>query len=240
MIEEFKKNAKKYNLKDKRIYYKFIHSFDTMKIMVHLAKKLGLNKSDIKLAKQLGLLHDIGRFEQIKEYNSLDDRRTINHGLIGSQILFDENYINKFDIDKANYDIIKTAIINHSKDEIEQGLTERENLFCKLIRDADKIAIFKIADKFITNTNQEVTNKLKEEFYNHLKVDFKLVLSEADGVVRTLSYVFDINFNYSFEYISKRKLLIKLERKINNQKLKEYFNEANKYIKERIDQNVKS
>ncbi len=237
MIREFKKHVKKYNMNDKRIYHKFYHSFDTMKICVYLAKKLKLNKEDIKLAKELGLLHDIGRFEQIKVYNSMNDKKFKNHGLIGVNILFDENYLEEFNIDPKHYDIIKVAIINHAQNGINNGLTEKELLFCKLIRDADKIAIFKVIDKFLADSNGEVTPELKVEFYEHLKVNFDLVKTNADDVVKTLSYTFDINFDCSFNYLKQKRILQKLEKKINNPKLKEYFNEVNKYIDERSREN---
>ncbi len=237
MIREFKKHVKKYNMKDKRIFHKFYHSFDTMKICVYLAKKLKLNKDDIKLAKELGLLHDIGRFEQIKVYNSMNDKKTKNHGLIGVDILFDENYLEEFNVDPKHYDIIKVAIINHAQDAINNGLSAKELLFCKLIRDADKIAIFKVIDKFLNDSNGEVTEELKNEFYRHLKVNFDYVKTNADDVVKTLSYAFDINYQCSFKYLKQKKILKKLEKKINNPKLNEYFNEVNKYINERISEN---
>lgn len=237
MITEFKKYVKKFNMKDKRIYYKFYHSFDVMKTSVYLARKLKLNKDDIKLVKELGLLHDIGRFEQIKVYNSFDDKKIKNHGLIGVEVLFNKNYIKEFNIDENHYDIIKTAIINHAQDDINKGLKEREILFCKLIRDADKIAIFKIINKFMDDSDGDVTPELKTEFYQHLKVNFNLVKTNADDVVKTLSYVFDVNFDCSFIYLKQKRILQKLEKKINNPKLKEYFNEVNKYIDERVSEN---
>ena len=38
-------------------------------------------------------------------------------------------------------EIIKKAIHNHNKLLIEEGLTKEEELFCKIIRDADKLDI---------------------------------------------------------------------------------------------------
>lgn len=237
MIRAFKKYVKNYDMKDKRIYYKYLHSFDTMKISAFLAKQLKLNNDDIKLAKELGLLHDIGRFSQIKMYNSMNDKTAKNHGLIGIEVLFNENHIKEFNIDEKHYDIIKVAIINHAQDDINDGLTERERFFSKLIRDADKIAIFKVVNKFLKDTNGNVDSGLKKEFYEHLKVDFNLIKTNADNIVKTLSYVFDINFSCSFKYLFKNKTLLKLEKKLNNPSLKEYFNEVNTYIKERVDEN---
>lgn len=61
---------------------------------------LGLDQDEIDLASLIGLLHDIGRFEQLKRYNCFIDSKTIDHALLGVQILFDDNLISKFDIDQ--------------------------------------------------------------------------------------------------------------------------------------------
>ena len=42
-----------------------------------------------------GLLHDIGRFEQLKRYQSFIDSQTIDHANLGVTILFDDNLIEK-------------------------------------------------------------------------------------------------------------------------------------------------
>ena len=47
---------------------------------------LNLEKEDIKLAELIGLLHDIGRFEQLKRFNTFVDKKSINHGEFGGEI----------------------------------------------------------------------------------------------------------------------------------------------------------
>lgn len=69
----------------------------------------------MELAELIGLLHDIGRFEQIKRYNTFIDKNSINHGQLGVKILFDDNQIRRFIKDSKYDDIIKTAILNHNR-----------------------------------------------------------------------------------------------------------------------------
>ena len=46
-------------------------------------------------------------------------------------------------VDQDKYDeLIKIAVKNHNKYKIEDGLTQEQELFAKIIRDADKIDIF--------------------------------------------------------------------------------------------------
>ena len=56
----------KYDMNDPDINYKYHHSYRVMDAMEILAIKLNLPEKDIHLAKVIGLLHDIGRFEQDK------------------------------------------------------------------------------------------------------------------------------------------------------------------------------
>ena len=53
---------------------KVIHTYHVADNAREIAKKLNLSKEDIELAELIGLLHDIGRFEELKitkELNSV-------------------------------------------------------------------------------------------------------------------------------------------------------------------------
>ena len=49
-----------------RIEIKYYHSFNVANYMYELADRLILSEEDMYLAKTIGLLHDLGRFEQLK------------------------------------------------------------------------------------------------------------------------------------------------------------------------------
>lgn len=114
----FAEYVKNYDIKNDKIRLKVEHIERVSQTAKKLATKLELEDEDIKLAELIGLLHDIGRFEQLKQYNTFVDRNSINHGEFGVHVLFNEKdgIIRNFIEDKQYDDIIKKAILNHNKD----------------------------------------------------------------------------------------------------------------------------
>ena len=66
---------------------------------------MGLSKEDQDLAELIGLLHDIGRFEQVRLYHTFSDKISIDHGQKGVEVLFADKWIRKFSQDET-YDTI--------------------------------------------------------------------------------------------------------------------------------------
>ena len=127
-LEMFEKYLETYDLQDGSIQLKIRHTYEVVKKSEYIAKELKLDKENIELAKVIALLHDIGRFEQIRLYNTFNDGKSINHAEMGIKILFEEGHIKEF-IDDRKYDgLIKKAILNHNRAKIEPELNEKELL----------------------------------------------------------------------------------------------------------------
>ena len=75
MEQEFDNYVKNYNLNNNQIKSKYDHSYRVMKLNVKYAKKLKFNEENIKIAKIIGLLHDIGRFEQYKKFKIYTNKK---------------------------------------------------------------------------------------------------------------------------------------------------------------------
>lgn len=143
-IDKFRNYAQQFKVTDNKVNIKVTHTMGVVKASEYIARKLDLTEEDVELVELIGLLHDIGRFEQAVRYDNYDDYDTLDHAELGVEILFKDDFIREF-IDTDKYDnIIKEAIRNHNKYEIEDGLDERELLFAKIIRDADKTDNFKV------------------------------------------------------------------------------------------------
>ena len=84
------------------------------------------------------LLHDIGRFEQLKRFDSFEPT-TMDHAAYGVQVLFEEGMIRQFVPEDTWDDIIRTAIARHSDFRLEGIQDERTLFHAKMIRDADKL-----------------------------------------------------------------------------------------------------
>ena len=142
--QAFENYLDEYDRKDDKIRLKIVHTYCVVNAAEEIAIRMHLREEDVQLAKIIGLLHDIGRFEQIRLYHTFVDRKSVNHGELGAKILFEDGLIRNF-IETDEFDeIIKIAIINHNRGRIEEGLTERQLLHAKLVRDADKTDIFYI------------------------------------------------------------------------------------------------
>lgn len=168
----FKKYTDNYDISDEKIKLKVDHTYRVAALSERIARSLGLGDDDTNLAWLIGMLHDIGRFEQLKNYGTFSDAESIDHAHYGVELLFEDGLIEKFASENAakdlkgtkdlketavkseneeketkeisELDILRTAIWNHSAYRVEDGLTDRVKMFCNIIRDADKIDILKV------------------------------------------------------------------------------------------------
>ena len=115
-----------YDRADDKIHLKIVHTYGVVDAAEDIARRMGLDEEDVQLAKVIGLLHDIGRFEQIKRFDSFEPG-TMGHAAYGAQLLFGPEKM------------ICTAIEKHSDFKLEGITDERTLLHAKLIRDADKL-----------------------------------------------------------------------------------------------------
>ncbi len=246
----FKEYVSNYNLQDGKIALKVAHILRVSELSKKIATSLNLSEEDIKLAELIGLLHDIGRFEQVRRYNTFIDKISINHGEYGARILFEDNLIEKFNVDEKYYKIIKTAILNHNRSKIEENLTKQELLHSKIIRDADKLDCFYVLlTDDIKNTygcsaedmqNETFSKEIIREFKEDHMIDYKKRATYGDIWISHMAYVFDFYYKSSYIVIKEKDYLNKLTQKMNFknpqtiQMAQELLQIANDYIKSKI------
>ena len=216
--EEFIKYADNYDLTVEMLKLKKYHSLRVMEISNKIAQKENFTEEETELATLIGLLHDIARFKQYTEYKTYRDVKSFDHGDMAIKILEKDNFIRKF-IKTDKYDkIIKLAIKNHNKLAVEDGLTEEENKFCKLIRDADKIDIFFIATGILwKNQKEEMENSILNPEIKQALDEQKMIennkyekIEYVDSMCRMLGYLFDVNFKSSFDIIKEEEYIDKM------------------------------
>lgn len=251
--KQFKEYLKNYDTENEKIKLKIIHTYGVVKASEYIAKNLGLSQEDVDLAKLIALLHDIGRFKQLKLYdNFIDDMENNDHADYGVKILFEDKLIRKF-IEDDQYDsIIYKAIFNHNKYKIEDGLNEKELLHAKIIRDADKTDNFRVKEIekfeaiFDTEVTEDVLEKqtISENIYNDF-MNSKIILradrkTHMDMWVSYIAFIFDYNFNSGLKYIYENDYINRLVDRIDyknidtKQKMENIRQHAMKYIEERL------
>lgn len=236
MKEAFDKYVNNYDLNNKDIKKKYLHSYRVMSLSKKYAQLLGWNKHDIELASLIGLLHDIGRFEQLKIYNTFDDSKSIDHAHYGVIELFEKGYIKNFWKNEKDYEIIKFAIENHNKYEIEKTNNEKYLKHAKLIRDTDKIDILYLLGSLQNATifadNKGITEIIKKNFSNNKSIELKDRVTNNDKILANLAYAYNIYNNICLEEL-KRNLITYINFVDKNHILDKYFQEILIYIKKR-------
>lgn len=129
-----------YDREDEKIKLKIIHTYGVVKSAREIGHRMHLNEEDQQLAELIALLHDIGRFQQLRLYNSFSPY-TMDHAAFGVQLLFEgENpMISRFIEDRSYDELIRVAIARHSDFRLEGIQDERTLFHAKMIRDADKL-----------------------------------------------------------------------------------------------------
>ena len=136
--ESFMNYVRQFDLTNDKIHLKLVHTLEVVHTTEYLCHHENITGVERDLAYLIALLHDIGRFEQIKRFNSFDDRN-IDHAKLGVQVLFKEGMIRNF-IDDDQYDeIIEKAIAYHSLYKIPNNLEPSLLKQVLLIRDSDKL-----------------------------------------------------------------------------------------------------
>ena len=241
------KYLKNYNPEDAQIKLKISHIYRVAELSKRLATMLNLSEEDILLAELIGLLHDIGRFEQIKNYHTFLDKESIDHAEYGNKILFEDDLIRNF-ITEYKYDeIIKTAISNHNKPCISNDLTNYERLHAMIIRDADKTDILYLSTVGDEKTIFENSNLCKEtitdEIYYDLiqreKINYNNIHSAADILLCHFAYIYDYNFSTMLKFVDSKGYIDKMynrfsfEDDITEERYKNIYLHTKTYIKKK-------
>lgn len=241
----FLEYAEKYIELDDKVRLKINHTFRVMELCEMIGRSLNLSSEDLELAQLCGLLHDIGRFEQWKQYGTFDDAKSIDHGNLGVEVLKENNLIRKFGKNEQYDDLIFKTIYYHNKYKIDECLTDREKIFCNIVRDADKLDILYLCT--IEDIKVDIkSDNFSEKIYNDL-TNKKLILSKervtnADKLATTLAFVFDLNFEKSIEYLKEKNYINKeidlYMSKTKNKEMQEQLKKikivTNNYIEEKL------
>lgn len=188
---------------------KIEHTWRVCKNIKIICKSINADPAMLDICKITALLHDIGRFEQFKKYNTFSDRLSVDHASLAIEIIDKYNLLSCLSVNQKT--IIRTAIQLHNVRELPSDLEEETLVYCCLIRDADKIDIFKITAENYNNPDStknkivrlgvEETSDISENVYNAVlngkSVDYSEMHSINDFRLVQLGWIFDLKFSIS-------------------------------------------
>ncbi|MDL2275247.1 HD domain-containing protein [Desulfosarcina sp. OttesenSCG-928-G10] len=173
-----------------------------------IGQSADLSPSQFAMAEAVALFHDIGRFEQYRRYQTFSDRNSVNHAALGVEILESQGFLAALKPeDKAS---LLNGVRFHNSPALPHLHSPESMLFIRLIRDADKLDIWKIfADHCRQKTTPEpavIQNLSTEDTASDAIVDrivtrkpalYQDMQTFTDFRLLQLSWVFDLEFPYT-------------------------------------------
>lgn len=96
VVSQFTRYVQGFDQKEEGVRLKYAHSLRVSGLCEQIALSLDLSQDDVDLAWLIGVLHDIGRFEQLREYHTFVDYRSMDHAKYGAHYLFADGHIRDF------------------------------------------------------------------------------------------------------------------------------------------------
>lgn len=246
----FSAYVKNYDITDEKVRLKIEHTHRVCDLCEQIAKASGFGEDEVEIAWLTGLLHDIGRFEQLRRYGTFVDAQSIDHAEFGANILFGENKIRDYIDDDTEDILLEKAVRCHSAYRVPETYTAREKKFADLLRDADKIDILKVnilfpLEEIYNVTTQElknctVTPEVMQAFYEEHAVLRALKKTPVDNVVGHISLVYELVYPVSTRIMCDQGYLEKLmdfhsELAETNRQFEEIRQKMRKYVTEKIE-----
>ena len=196
---------------DDMIRLKKLHTVKVANICEQIGASIGLDDFEVDLCWFIGMMHDIARFIQYAAFGTFNDAKSVDHAQLGCQLLFEEKLLDAFldynDEDEVILKLIENAVKWHSVYKLPPDLDETQRMYCNIIRDADKVDIFRVAceepiESVYHYSEEELVNstispKVYEAFYEHHAIRRDLRKTFLDFKVGFLALSFELVYEKS-------------------------------------------
>jgi cobalt-precorrin 5A hydrolase/precorrin-3B C17-methyltransferase len=224
------------------------HTLRVVENIERLSNALNLDQEAKRLARIIAFCHDLGRFPQYLRYRTFRDAESENHAILSIEVINKSEVLEGFS--EREKEILFDAVRFHNAFKVPE-LPEENLLFVNLIRDADKLDIWRVFSEYYQlpqelrspgpvlglpdteGVSEEVLKAIKEKRIAMLK-DVK---NQNDFRLLQLSWVFDLNFRESFKLLKERGY-VSIIGNINSRTVKEMIKEIEDYIDRRLNAKV--
>ena len=126
----------------KNIQLKIEHTRKVCEAMALLSEGEGLSENESRLAAAVALLHDVGRFSQYRRWRTFRDTDSDNHARLAIDVMREEGAL--AGLEPAEQLLIEEAVRFHNMLEPPVKIQSPTRLYIDLIRDADKLDIWRV------------------------------------------------------------------------------------------------
>jgi len=184
--------------------------------ILRIGRNLGLSGASLRLAEITALFHDVGRFEQYVRYRTFVDHKSENHAALSVRILEDSGVLNR--LDNSIKDLIYRIISYHNRPSLPDLETDMCLFYTKLLRDADKLDIWRVMTRYYRNSDGSsnsaielelpdtpvISDKVYEALVNKRIIDVHHIQTFNDFKVLQIGWIFDVNFKPTIDAVISR------------------------------------
>jgi hypothetical protein len=192
------------------------HTQRVRAISERLAAALDLQPEDRLLAAAIAICHDVGRFPQYRDHCTFNDATSVNHAALAVQTLKDEGVLDRLADDRRS--LLLQAVALHNVFALPADLAPDVRRFARLIRDADKLDIWRVLIEYCSSPVEErasavvwelpdtgaCSHRALAEVAAGRTLNRSLLATADDFKLLQLSWAFDLNFAESYTILAER------------------------------------
>lgn len=114
-----------------------------------IAKGEGFSEELAGACEAAALLHDTGRYEQLKRYNTFRDADSIDHAELSHDIVKSSGWLDG----EPRANEILGAVLLHNRRDLPEGMDPFAEAVANCVRDADKLDIFRVLEDQLATTD---------------------------------------------------------------------------------------
>ena len=205
----------------KNIALKRVHTLRVCRDAGIIARDEGVSGNEARLARAAALLHDAGRFPQYDRFRTFNDGDSVNHGLLGAEMVVKTGLLEGIAPEERS--LIIRAVKYHNTFSIPR-LDKRSAFLLKLVRDADKLDIWRVFIDYFGQKKKDrpkaagqglpegggISPAVLQGILGNRVVRLAEVKNLNDYKLLLLSWVYGLNFGASFRLMRKRRLFGRL------------------------------
>lgn len=255
-----------YDATNPRIALKVEHTLRVAELCERIARETGFTPAGVDLAWLCGMLHDIGRFEQLRRWDTFSDAASTSHAALGVEVLFGSEdhgsgagaagIIHRFiDSNDELEEVIRAAVGFHSDYRLPEDLSVRTRALCDVVRDADKLDILRVAcsdtvETVLNATEDEllasaVSPAIEDAFFEHRTACYSERITPVDYLVNLACFAYELVYPASLEIADEQEYLYRtleqpfgIERPFENKVTAQLMNRMDGHLRAWVDEQL--
>ena len=189
-----------------------------MRVLAHVRaihQGIGNIRDDLRpVAEVAAILHDVGRFPQLVQSSSFDDRTGYNHAEEGEKRLRTATVLEPFEPEFR--ELVLTAVRCHNLGVLPEDLSDDERLVLEILRDADKLDAVRNVVKYTTPESAygkalksgmtwhdtEVSDGIVKLVLDRQLIPFSAINWSNDFCLFMCCWIYDLHFPYAYRELN--------------------------------------